>query len=296
MPALEALIASHHDVVAVLTRPAAPAGRGRTPRLSPVAQRAHEEGIPVLSPASARDPELQAQLLDLALDCAPIVAFGGLIPASLLKVPVHGWVNLHFSLLPAWRGAAPVQHSIWHGDSVTGACTFALEEGLDTGPIYQCLREPIAATDTAGDVLTRLATSGAQLLVDTLSGIEAGTVVAQPQSLEGVSLAPKIEVDDARIDWHQSAEVIDRQIRACTPHPGAWTMWGDDRVKVGPIRMSEPSENHPAPGVVEVVRNAVRVGTGTSPITLGQIQAPGKKSMPAPDWVRGLRTHDIAFH
>lgn len=298
VPALEALIASHHDVVAVLTRPAAPAGRGRAPRLSPVAQCAQDHGIAILSPASAREPELRDQLVALDIECAPIVAFGGLIPASLLQIPRHGWVNLHFSLLPAWRGAAPVQHSIWHGDLVTGACTFALEEGLDTGPVYGCIEEPISAADTAGDLLARLSIRGAHLLVETVNGIEQGTMAATPQARDGVSLAPKIEVDDARIDWRQPADAIDRQIRACTPHPGSWTLWGEDRIKIGPITLHGASESSEqlAPGVVEVTRNSIRVGTGTSPVTLSWVQAAGKKPMPAPDWVRGLRSHDISFH
>jgi len=295
VPSLRALIASQHEVVAVLTRPAAPAGRGRAPQESPVAQCAREHGIAVLSPPNARAPELVSELTERGVDCAPIVAFGGLIPAHLLAVPPHGWVNLHFSLLPAWRGAAPVQHAVWNGEPKTGACTFVLEEGLDTGPVYGCIDEPIGPTDTSGDLLTRLSLRGATLLVDTIDAIAAGTASAVPQASEGVSLAPKITVDDARINWQQSAQEIDRQIRACTPHPGAWTMWGDQRIKIGPLDVHSAGESDMRPGDVVVTRGGVWVGTGSESVGLGLVQAPGKKMMSASDWARGLRAEGFTF-
>lgn len=295
VPSLEALINSSHEVVAVLTRPPAPAGRGRAAHESPVAQRAREHSIPILSPASARDPEFAVQLSELRVDCAPIVAFGGLIPADLLAVPTHGWVNLHFSLLPAWRGAAPVQHAVWNGDAVTGACTFILEQGLDTGPVYGCIEEPIGPTDTAGHLLARLSERGATLLVDTMDAIAEGTAHAQPQSESGVSLAPKITVEDARIHWDRSAQEIDRQIRACSPHPGAWTVWGEQRIKIGSLEVEGRDAPVLAPGEVRISRAGVWVGTGSQSVQLGSVQAPGKKMMPASDWARGLRSEGFLF-
>ncbi|MCO8306341.1 methionyl-tRNA formyltransferase, partial [Streptomyces sp. RKCA744] len=198
LPALDALIASErHEVVAVVTRPDAPAGRGRRMVASPVAERAGEAGIEVLKPARPRDPEFLARLGEIAPDCCPVVAYGALLPKAALDIPAHGWVNLHFSLLPAWRGAAPVQHAVLAGDEMTGASTFQIEEGLDSGPVFGVVTEEVRATDTSGDLLTRLAFAGAGLLEATMDGIENGTLRPVPQPAEGVSLAPKITVEDA---------------------------------------------------------------------------------------------------
>jgi methionyl-tRNA formyltransferase len=296
VPALDALLASRHDVIAVVTRPAAPAGRGRPVEPSPVAQRAAAAGVPVLTPARARDPQFLDQLRELAPDCCPVVAYGALLPQAALDIPAHGWVNLHFSLLPAWRGAAPVQHAILHGDDVTGASTFDIVAELDAGPVYGVLTETVRPDDTTGRLLERLSRSGADLLVATLDGIEAGTVQAVPQPAEGVSFAPKITPADARVDWKRSAHVVDRVIRACTPDPGAWTELDGTRIKLGPVALSGPAaggrdhEDAPelAPGDVLATRRAVLVGTGSGPVRLGEVQAPGKRRMAATDWVRGL--------
>lgn len=288
VPSLRAIMASRHSVVAVLTRPDAPAGRGRKLVPSPVAVLAAEAGIEVLKPARPRDPDFLERLAEIAPDCAAVVAYGGLIPKVALDMPEHGWVNLHFSLLPAWRGAAPVQHAVLAGDEITGACTFRLEEGLDTGPVYGRLTEPIKPTDTSGDLLARLAESGARLLVATLDGIEDGTVVAEPQPTEGVSLAPKLTVDDARIDWTAPALRIDRLVRACTPAPGAWTTFRGERLKIRPVRLDQQAGSLP-PGTIEVARDGVRVGTGSHPVLLGDVQPQGKRAMPAADWARGVR-------
>lgn len=221
VPALDALIASgRHEVAAVITRPDAPAGRGRRLVASPVAERAEEAGIEVLKPARPRDPDFQARLREIDPDCCPVVAYGALIPRSALDIPRHGWVNLHFSLLPAWRGAAPVQQSIIAGDQVTGASTFRIEEGLDTGPVYGILTEEIRPTDTSGDLLTRLAFAGSGLLAATMDGIEDGTLRAVEQPHDGISHAPKITVEDARIDWTAPALRADRVVRGCTCGPG----------------------------------------------------------------------------
>jgi methionyl-tRNA formyltransferase len=286
--ALDALLGSSHEVVAVLTRPDARAGRGRTVSRSPVAARADAAGLPVLQPRSPREPDFLEHLAELAVDCAPVVAYGALVPQAALDLPVHGWVNLHFSLLPAWRGAAPVQHAIMAGDAVTGASTFRLEAGLDTGPVFGTVTETIGPRDTAGDLLGRLSVSGAGLLVATLDGIAAGTLVAEPQPAEGISLAPRIEPADARVNWDLPAHVVDRRVRGVTPAPGAWTTWRGDRLRLGPV---EPVTDGPELAAGEVVAGSggVLVGTGRGAVRLGDVQPAGKRMLPAPDWARGAR-------
>ena len=292
VPALDALLKSGHEVAAVVTRPDAPAGRGLHLEPSPVARRAAEAGVEVLKPARPREPEFTERLRQIAPDIVPVTAYGALIPQSVLDIPAQGWVNLHFSLLPAWRGAAPVQHAILHGDDITGATTFRLVKELDAGPVFGVVTEPIRPGDTAGDLLGRLAVSGAGLLVATLDGIESGQLEARPQPAEGVSLAPKITAGDARVRWDQPAAAVDRQIRACTPSPGAWTMLGEARVKLGPVNPAPEdaaSAGALAPGQVAILRNGVLVGTATTPVRLGDVQPPGKRPMRAADWARGLR-------
>lgn len=287
---LQALLDSRHEVIAVLTRPDAPAGRGRSLASSPVADLAREAGIEVLQPATLRDDAVLARLTELAPDVAPVVAYGLLVPVPALTIPTNGWVNLHFSVLPDWRGAAPVQHAIWRGDDVTGATTFALDAGMDTGPVYGTVTEPISATDTAGDVLGRLATVGSGLLLATLDAIESGA--ASPVAQVGdATLAPKITVDDARVRWLTPAIAIDRQVRACTPDPGAWTTIGEDRLGLGPVR-PVPDEPGLAPGALRVGKREVLVGTATVPVRLGLVRPAGKREMPAADWARGVRLTD----
>jgi methionyl-tRNA formyltransferase len=298
VPALEALLASRHEVAAVVTRPDAAAGRGLHQVPSPVAERAAAAGIEVLKPARVRDEEFLSRLRAIAPDCCPVTAFGALLPQTALDIPKHGWVNLHFSLLPAWRGAAPVQHAILHGDDLTGATTFQIVRELDAGPVYGVLTEPVGSRDTAGDLLGRLAVSGAGLLVATLDGIESGQLDARPQPAEGVSLAPKITIEDARVRWDEPAVAVDRRIRACTPGPGAWTMLGEARIKLWPLAAPPAqaaadarSDAGPplAPGELRVQRTSVLAGTATGPVELGDVQPPGKRRMPAADWARGLR-------
>jgi methionyl-tRNA formyltransferase len=306
VPSLERLLSSRHEVVAVITRPDAPAGRGQRVGPSPVALRAAQAGLAVLKPASPREPGFLARLRELAPDCCPVTAYGALIPRAALEIPAHGWVNLHFSLLPAWRGAAPVQHAILHGDDVTGATTFRLVAELDAGPVYGVVTEPIGGDDTAGDLLARLAESGACLLAHTLDGIESGDLRAVPQPADGVSYAPKLTRDDARVRWTAPALVVGRQIRACTPAPGAWTMLGEMRLKLWPVRVpaAVPPGEHGAdetapaapaagsvlaPGELSVSRSGVAVGTATHPVELGDVQQGGKRRMSAADWARGLR-------
>lgn len=288
VPSLRALLSSRHEVVAVLTRPDARAGRGRKAVTSPVKELALEAGLPVLAPQRPGDPQFLAELADLAPDCVPVVAYGALVPRAALDVPRHGWVNLHFSLLPAWRGAAPVQAALMAGDEVTGASVFALEEGLDTGPVYATLTDQVRPRDTAGDLLDRLAVSGADLLVDVLDALEQGDAVARPQPAEGVSAAPKLTTDDARVRWDGEAEVVDRRMRACTPAPGAWTTWRGQRLRLGPV-LPQPDAAPLAPGELRASRTEVVVGTGTVPVRLGDVQPAGKRPMAALDWARGVR-------
>jgi methionyl-tRNA formyltransferase len=296
LPALDAIAESRHELVGVLTRPDAPAGRGRHLVASPVGRRAEELGVPVLKPEHPRDAGFRAELAALAPDCCPVVAYGALLPDSALAIPEHGWVNLHFSVLPHWRGAAPVQHAIWAGDEVTGATTFRIVRELDAGPTYGLMTQTIRPDDTAGTLLAKLAEGGAGLLLATLDGIEDGSLEARPQQEEGVSYAPKVLVEDARVDWEDPALGVDRRIRACTPAPGAWTTYAGERLKLGPVTLAErPDDRDPLPaGMLEVTKNAVHVGTGTQPVRLGEVKPFGKKQMSAADWARGVQFPDRA--
>lgn len=300
LPALRRLLDSpRHEVIAVLTRPDAASGRRGKPEPSPVSREALDRGIPVLRPARPNSPEFVAELAQLAPDCCAVVAYGALLRDELLAVPPHGWINLHFSLLPAWRGAAPVQAAIAAGDTITGATTFRIEPALDSGPIYGVVTEAIRPTDTAGELLARLAVSGAELLSATLDGIADSTLTPRPQPSEGVSIAPKITVEQARVRWDLPAPVVERRIRAVTPNPGAWTVIGDLRIKLGPVRLGAasdlPAPPEPLPpGAIHVDRKSVWVGTASDPVRLGQIQPPGKKFMNAVDWARGARLDPAA--
>ncbi len=285
LPSLDALLDSTHEVVAVVTRPDAPSGRGKKLQPSPVAQRAAELGIETLKPVRPREADFVSRLTELAPDCCPVVAYGALLPQAVLDIPTHGWVNLHFSLLPAWRGAAPVQHAVLAGDPVTGATTFQLVAAMDAGPVYATVSETIADTDTAGDLLTRLSISGSELLLATMNGISADLLTAVPQSDVGVTLAPKLTVEDARIDWKLSATRLDRLIRGCSPAPGAWSTFQGDRLKINAAR---PVDEVLPPGVLAATKRTVRVGTGTQALELGEVQAAGKKPMRAADWARGV--------
>ncbi|MGW0158614.1 methionyl-tRNA formyltransferase [Mycobacterium sp. NPDC003323] len=288
LPSLRRLLESdNHDVVAVLTRPDAAAGRRGKPAPSPVARLAAEQGVPVLKPERPNSAEFVAELTELAPDACAVVAYGALLRDELLAVPTHGWVNLHFSLLPAWRGAAPVQAAIAAGDSVTGATTFRIERELDSGPIFGVVTETVRPTDTAGDLLDRLSVSGAGLLEATMDGIADGSLTPVRQPAEGITVAPKITVEEARVRWDLPAHAVDRRIRAVTPNPGAWTMIGDMRVKVGPVRPEQDKQL--GVGEIEVGKREVWIGTGSDAVCLSWIQPPGKKPMNAADWARGAR-------
>ncbi len=285
VPTLDALLDSRHEVAAVLTRPDAPSGRGRQLQPSPIAQHASAHGIEVLTPPAPSDPAFLDRLRAIGPACCPIVAYGALLRREVLDIPEYGWINLHFSVLPAWRGAAPVQRAIMAGDEVTGATVFSLVEALDEGPIVGLITERIRDDDTAGTLLDRLAREGAALVVDALDHIEDGDAAAHPQPEDGVSYAAKLTTDDAHVDWESPAFAVDRQIRGCTPEPGAWTMLGDDRLKLGPVTVAEESTLEP--GHIDVGKREVRVGTATTDVVLGAVQPFGRKRMPAADWARG---------
>lgn len=285
VPSLDALVEAGFDVVAVLTRPDAPVGRKRVLTPSPVAARAAELGIELIHAARV-DAAVTERIAAAAPDVSAIVAYGGLIPRAALDIPRHGWINLHFSLLPAWRGAAPVQRAVMAGDDITGAVTFLLEEGLDTGPVFGTLTESVRPDDTAGALLERLSRSGAVLLTQTLSAVDAGKAAAVPQ-LGEVSLAPKLTLEDGRIDWKQPALAIGRRARGVTPEPGAWTTLDGQRVKLEPVRLRQDARDL-APGAVAQSGHGILVGTGSHAVELTRIQPSGKKMMAAADWARGM--------
>lgn len=284
VPSLDALIDAGFDVAAVLTRPDAPTGRKRVLTPSPVAARAAELGLEIIHAAKV-DAGVTARIAAVRPDVAAIVAYGGLVPRAALDIPRHGWINLHFSLLPAWRGAAPVQRAVIAGDDITGAVTFQLEEGLDTGPVIGTLTEQVRPDDTAGTLLERLSHSGSVLLAQTLSAIDSGAAYPQPQQGE-VSLAPKLTIEDGRINWSEPALAIGRRARGVTPEPGAWTMLDGQRVKLEPVLL-RPGQSALAPGQLAMDGKSVLVGTGSHPVELVRVQPAGKKMMSAADWARG---------
>jgi methionyl-tRNA formyltransferase len=289
LPSLNNLISSEHEVMAVITQPPAKSGRGRDVRCSPVHDLALSQGIEVLHPASVR--EIDSVLRELQPDVIPVVAYGQLIPETMLGIPEHGWINLHFSLLPQWRGAAPVQHSIWHGDSITGATTFRIDKGMDTGPILGQVTHTIDPRDTSGVLLESLAGSGSHLLRQTLDALDSGMIRAIPQQHDLATFAPKITKSDSRIDWQSPAIEIDRRIRAMTPTPGAWTRIdiGEDvaPMSIAPVLIDRDVVLEP--GVISVVDKRVFVGSATYALELTQVKPAGKKFMDATDWLRGLR-------
>lgn len=287
VPALRALLDSaEHEVLAVVTRPDAPGRRGRQLVRSPVGAVADEHGIEVLTPQRASEPEFLDRLRELEPDCCPVVAYGALLREQALEIPRNGWINLHFSLLPAWRGAAPVQAAIRHGDEITGASTFRIVPELDAGDVFGVVTEEIKNTDTAGELLERLSVSGAGLMKSTMDGVENGTIRPVPQSGDGLSYASKVTVDDAKVDFGQPAQAVDRLIRSVTPEPGAWATIHGERIKLGPVSVVD--EQLPA-GEIDVERKRVLVGTATRAVRLGEVQAQGRKRMTATDWARGTR-------
>ncbi|MFP7696105.1 methionyl-tRNA formyltransferase [Trueperella sp. LYQ143] len=291
VPSLQRLHAEH-EVLAVLTRAPAPVGRKRIITPSAVHICAEELGLPVLTPRSLRDPEIRQAIIDYAPQAVAVVAYGLMIPAELLHIPTHGWINLHFSLLPRWRGAAPVQHSIAAGDSESGTCVFQIEEGLDTGPIYDCRRTAIEAHHSADTLLAELAISGAIQLSDVLGDIEGQRAHLRAQTGE-ISYAPRITSADTRISWQADAAHIEARIRGWTSAPGAWTMLNNRRVKIGPVSLT--TEAGIAPGHVVERDGNILVGTATTALRLGDVAPAGKSVMAATQWWRGLRSDHLIF-
>jgi methionyl-tRNA formyltransferase len=289
IPSLETLISSEHEVMAVITQPPARSGRGRELHRSPVHELALSHGIEILHPASVR--EIDSVLRALQPDVIPVVAYGQLIPEAMLDIPELGWINLHFSLLPEWRGAAPVHYSIWHGDSITGATTFRLDQGMDTGPILGQVTQTIDPTDTSGVLLTSLANTGSQLMRQTLDALEAGMITPVSQQHDLATFAPKINKSDSRIDWRLPAIEIDRRIRAMTPTPGAWTMIdvgaGDTSISIAPVINGRDIQLDP--GAISLIDKRAFVGSATYALELSHVKPAGKKFMDATDWLRGLR-------
>lgn len=289
LPSLRTLLDSHHEVVGVLSRADAPSGRGRRLRPSPVKALAEEAGVPVLTPSGLRDPDVQQQLRELAPDVAPVVAYGNLVPRAALEIPAHGWINVHFSMLPAWRGAAPAQRAVLAGQQETGLTVFRLEEGLDTGDVITARSETIGEHETSGELLERLAVSGAELLLEAVDALEAGTATFTAQDHAAATHAAKLSTGEARIDWELPAEQVSAHIRGMSPDPGAWTTLDGGRMKI--LGVEEPpqvaSELSLGPGQLLATRRHLLAGTGTSPLALAALAPAGRRPMRAPDWARG---------
>lgn len=292
VPTLQALLASDHQVVAVLTRPPARQGRGRTLVDSPVSTLAKERGVQVIETTRPRDPEVQARLKESAPDLGVVVAYGAILPGSVLTIPRHGWVNLHFSDLPRWRGAAPVQHAIRARDAHTAACVFQLEEGLDTGPVFARLPVDLDGTETTDSLLASMAEAGAASVVSVANAIEAGTAGAIPQSLDGLTIARRLSKNDAYVDFQQTALDTDARIRSVTSNPGAWTVInGQTVLRLGPARPL-PEASSPGEGRVIADKRSVRVGCAKGVIELGRVAPAGKGWMDAAAWWRGARLEE----
>ena len=281
VPTLTALLDSEHEVAFVVTRPDAPKGRGRVMTQSPVGDVAQANGIRTLK--TSKLSEIATEFNDV--DCVVVVAFGALVPRELLEVPKHGWINVHFSLLPHWRGAAPVQYAILSGDDVTGITTFQIDEGLDTGPMLAYLTTSIGAAETATDLLDRLSVEGAQLALATVAGLQTGAIHPLHQPIDGISHAPKITVDDARVRWSDPALAVDRRIRAVTSEPGAWTMLNEVRFKLGPVELIQDVTDL-QPGHTDLRDGKVLVGTGSHAIALSTLQESGRNSADAKGWFK----------
>lgn len=289
LPTLQALTQSDHEVVGVLTRPPARRGRRAAPTPSPVATWARERELKVLE--AARPGQVAEELAALGADLGVVVAYGAILRPEVLEIPTRGWLNLHFSDLPRWRGAAPVQWAIRAGDQHSATCVFQLEAGLDTGPVYSRLPVELTGRETAGELLERLAPVGAQQVVEVVDQLAAGTAVATPQASEGLTTAPQLTKQDGYVSFAGSADETDRQIRSVTPNPGAWTQLPSGQV----LRLgaATPLESDPelalAPGQVHADKHQVLVGCERGMLRLGQVAPAGKNWMEAPAWARGAR-------
>ena len=290
VPSLVALARSHHELTAVISRADAPLGRKRVLTPSPLAQAAEELRLPLIR-TNRLDAAATEQIAALQPDLGVIVAYGGLVRDPLLSVPRLGWINLHFSLLPRWRGAAPVQRALIAGDDRTGAAVFQLVPELDAGAVFAHLTQAIAASDTAGSLLTDLSDSGARLLLQVIDALEAGGIQATPQS-GPVTLAPKLTLADAHIDWYEPAVSVRNRVRGVTPEPGAFTVIGDARLKLQDVAVTQGAEPQPA-GLIREIDGKVLIGTGTEPLELVIVQPAGKTQMKAIDWWRGVAAAEV---
>jgi methionyl-tRNA formyltransferase len=284
---LAAMLASQHEIALVITRPDAPTGRGKVITPSPVAQFADAHGIPVLKTNDVAAVDVSQ------LDAVIVVAFGAMIPKAQLDAPKFGWLNLHFSLLPKWRGAAPVQRALFAGDTETGITIFRIDQGLDTGPVVGQAACHIGPDENAGELFTRLIKLGNDELLAVLENLSTGHAVFVEQDTQGISHAAKIATADARVDWSTPATQIHNQIRACTPVPGAWTNFADLRVKLSDSSLA-PAVTDLLPGQAVVRDGEVLVGTASHAITIGQLQPAGKTKMLASAWLNGIRG-DVTF-
>jgi methionyl-tRNA formyltransferase len=294
VPTLKALHGAGHDVGLVITQPDARGRRGSAVHPTPVRLAAEELGLPVITPQKASAPDVVDAVRAVRAEAGAIVAYGQILRPDLLEAVPHGWINLHFSILPAWRGAAPVQRAIMAGDDITGASTFLLDEGMDTGPVIGVLTERIRNADTAGALLERLSVAGAELMVRSLAAVEDGSAAPVPQSPDGVSYAAKLTRDDAYVRWELAAHSVDRHIRGCTPMPGAWTTLPDGTAARLGIVMLRENGAPLAPGHVRWADNEVHVGTGSHPVALSTIQPAGRKQTDAAAWWRGARLTETA--
>lgn len=297
LPVLEYLDQSAHDLVAVLSRPDAPSGRGRKLAPSPVSSYATQHDLMLYQPKSLKNnSEAVTILRDLQPDLGVIVAYGAILPTDILEIPKFGWINIHFSLLPRWRGAAPVQRALQAGDTQTGVTVFQLEPALDTGPIYATCSYAVPESATAGDVLDDLAELSVKPLEQALLMVERG-VAPEPQADTGVTYAPPLHPAEGEIDWCAPSDTIANHIRGFTPSPGAWTMWQESRMKLGVLE-TNPSVTMPIPplepGQIFATRHEVWVGTGSTPVCLGTVAPAGKKPMPAEAWARGAHLESSA--
>ena len=281
VPALAALHGAGHEVAAVYTQPPRPAGRGVKPRPSPVQRRAEALGIRVCTPATLRDAQAQAEFAALGAEVAVVAAYGLILPPAALAAPTRGCLNLHASLLPRWRGAAPIHRAVMAGDAATGVCVMAMEAGLDTGPVLLREATPIGPEDTTGDLHDRLAAMGARLAVEALGRLDA--LVPEPQPAEGVTYAAKVGKAEARVDWSDPAAQVDRRIRGLSPFPGAWTTWGGGRLK---LLRSRALAGEGRPG--EVLRG-LTVACGTGAVEVLELQPEGRARMNASAFLNGAQ-------
>ena len=296
LPALRVLLASAHRVAGVLTQPDRPAGRGRELRASPIKLLAQEAGLPLAQPATLKTPEGRAALAAWAPDLLVVVAYGLILPPAVLALPRLGCVNIHGSLLPRWRGAAPIQRAILAGDAETGVTIMQLDEGLDTGPMLLERRRPIHSHDTAGDLHDALSELGAAALAEAVEGLAAGTLKSRPQPADGATYAPKIEKSEARIDWSANASALDRQVRAFNPWPMAETSFAGESLKVLRARVAEQPVSDASPGtVLGIADDGLRVACGDGVLAVRELQRAGKRPVSARDFANAVRLDGLRF-